>query len=123
MEGGLPGCAVYDRACQSTQIVELLDNSLALAKEEPPPKCRLSLDRPRDGEVLVLGDVACELGVEVYENETWHWKAFWRAPSIWTPIPVKGMEAQLCGARPPASTGTRWRRTIGAKCHLPETRI
>ena len=77
---GFPGCLLYDRACQATQIVELLDASLKLAEREPPPKCRLSLDRPRDGEVLVLGDVACELGVEVYENETWHWKAFLAGP-------------------------------------------
>ena len=30
-----PGCLLYDRACQATQIVELLDNSLALAKRNP----------------------------------------------------------------------------------------
>ena len=33
-----PGCLLYDRACQATQIVELLDASLALAQEEEQPK-------------------------------------------------------------------------------------
>lgn len=73
-------CAPNERACQAGQIMALVDGALESARTEPAPRCRLSLDRPRNHEVLVLGHVSCELGVEVFENDTWRWWSFLAGP-------------------------------------------
>ncbi|KAH8096211.1 glycosyl transferase [Aureococcus anophagefferens] len=59
------GCAAADRACFARRL---------LAEAERPieaPRCRLHFDRPRDGEVLVLGHIDMELSVEVEADGAW----------------------------------------------------
>ncbi|KAH8063656.1 glycosyl transferase [Aureococcus anophagefferens] len=59
------GCAAADRACIARRL---------LAEAERPieaPRCRLHFDRPRDGEVLVLGHIDMELSVEVEADGAW----------------------------------------------------
>ena len=67
-------CEQGDRACVARSLADVVERGGASSsREQTPARCRAVLDRPRAGEVLVLGHVDAEVGVEVWEAGAWRW--------------------------------------------------
>jgi len=63
------GCHL-DRACVARALAETVEKGSTISDVEDGA-CRLSLVRPRPGEVLVLGQLDGELAVQKKQNGTW----------------------------------------------------